>query len=507
MNIRHALFLAVLALALATPLRAQTEPMVGGGAPWATPPPALSSIREADLRRDLNALAADTFRGREAGTIDELRASVWLAERAREAGMLPAGEDGTYFQFFPMRRVRLSGASSIEMAGRALALGRDAVVISPTDAVVDAPLVWVGAADRAQLAAMDLRGKVVAALLVAPRELPPRDVYLREWRYAWDALGQRVATLQGRGAVAVVLVSDSVSDAAWGALAPDFARGTYGLDPAGGEAARQPVVPVVWVRAGMAGAARVQGQRFTARLGVESFTYPSVNVVAQVPGTDGRLKNDYVLFSAHQDHDGVWHAAGSDSIWNGADDNATASVALLAIGRAFARQPGRRTALFVWHGAEERGLLGSRWFVDRPTVPKGAIVAVLNADMIGRNHPDSAALLGATPPHRNSRDLARVALEANRAVSRFAIDSIWDRPTHPELWYFRSDHLPYARAGIPALFFSTLPHRDYHTPRDESIRIDVAKLNRITRWMYATGWAVASAAARPRVDPDFRLER
>ena len=196
-----------------------------------------------------------------------------------------------------------------------------------------------------------------------------------------------------------------------------------------------------------------------------------------------------------------------DSIYNGADDNGSVSVALLAIGRAFVRHPGRRSVLFVWHGAEERGLLGSRWFAWKPTVPKAALVAVLNADMIGHNHPDSAALLGVQPPHRNSSDLVRMGLDANDRVSRFKLDTLWDRPSHPEGWYFRSDHLPYARVGIPALYFSTLPHALYHTPQDEADRIDVAKLARVARWMYATGWLVAMVSERPTVDSGFRLER
>jgi Zn-dependent M28 family amino/carboxypeptidase len=196
-----------------------------------------------------------------------------------------------------------------------------------------------------------------------------------------------------------------------------------------------------------------------------------------------------------------------DSIWNGADDNATVSVALLAIGRAWSKQPAARSALFVWHGAEERGLLGSYWHALHPVVPLASVVAVLNGDMIGRNHPDSAALLGTQPPHRNSTTLANWALEANARSIRFAIDSSWDRPTHREGWYFRSDHLPYACMGVPSLFFSTLLHPDYHTPRDEPARIDVAKLARMARWMYATGWTVANAAERPALDAGFKLER
>ena len=191
--------------------------------------------------------------------------------------------------------------------------------------------------------------------------------------------------------------------------------------------------------------------------------------------------------------------------WNGADDNATTSVALLAIARAWKQHPGKRSALFVFHGAEERGLLGSRYHVLHPVVPLGSIVAVLNGDMLGRNSPDTAALLGSQPPHRNSAALVQMAVDANLATGRFVIDSLWDRPTHPEGWYFRSDHVPYAERGVPSLFFSSNLHSDYHTPRDEPKNIDYGKLTHITRWMYMTGWIAANAAVRPAVDPGFVL--
>ncbi|MBV9110477.1 MAG: M28 family peptidase, partial [Gemmatimonadetes bacterium] len=227
----------------------------------------------------------------------------------------------------------------------------------------------------------------------------------------------------------------------------------------------------------------------------------------RAPGTDPALRNEYVLYSGHTDHDGVRFPINGDSIWNGADDNASVDVAMLAIGRAFVRRPARRSVLFAWHGAEERGLIGSRWYAAHPTVPKESIVAVLNGDMIGRNAPDSAALLGVEPPHRNSAALVEMAMDANRRFTSFTVDTTWDSPQHPEGWYFRSDHLPYARAGIPAIMFTTLLHPDYHTPRDEASRIDFGKLTRMARWMYATGWMVATTATRPGVDPNFKLER
>jgi hypothetical protein len=469
-------------------------------------PPALAAITDGDLRRDLFALAGDSMRGREAGTLDELRASAWVAERAREAGLQPAGDDGTYFQFWPMRRIRVSPASRIAVNGAPLALWRDAAVVAPVSAVVDAPIVFVGQGTEADLARVDIKGKAVAAVLSAPVTPPPPGMSLRNYRYTLVALRERSAFLAERGAAAVLLVSDSVAEPQFDYAATVMARGRYNVDSAGTDQL-PPAPPTLWVRRATLDRLRARGARLTAQVQVESYVYPSVNVVAAVPGRDAAVRGEYVLFSGHQDHDGVRYPTDGDSIRNGADDNATVSVALLAIGRAFARAPARRSALFVWHGAEERGLLGSRWYVAHPTVPRGSIVAVLNGDMIGRNHPDTAALLGVQPPHRNSPALVAAAYAANARTARFAIDTTWDRVSHPETWYFRSDHLPYARAGIPAIFFTTLLHADYHTPRDEPSRIDIAKLTRVTQWMYATGWSVATAPERPAVEPGFKLER
>jgi hypothetical protein len=473
-------------------------------------PPALDAIRDDDLRRDIYFLASDAMRGREAGTLDEMRASMWVAKAAREAGLEPAGDDGTYFQFWPMRRVRVSDGSQLALGGRSLTLWRDVVVAAPVTATVDVPVVFV--AQPEQIATLDLHGKAAAVELRAPTNPPAANMSLRGYRYALAAVRQQSQALIERGASAVILVSDSVADddMAFGFGGVALARGRYGLDTARSAPARGPAapnVPVLWVRRNMLDAVRAPNQRLTAQLYTESFSYPSVNVVAKVRGTDPARRDQYELFSGHQDHDGVRYPIDGDSIWNGADDNASVSVALLAIGRAWAKQPGARSALFVWHGAEERGLLGSYWHALHPVVPLESIVAVLNGDMIGRNNPDSAALLGAQPPHRNSTALARMALETNDRVTHFGIDSSWDRPTHREGWYYRSDHLPYACMHVPALFFSTLLHPDYHTPRDEAQRIDIAKLARMTRWMYATGWAVANAAERPALDPGFQLER
>src|SRR3954463_2791215 len=128
-------------------------------------PPAMDRIREADLKADLFTLAGDAMRGREGGTLDELTASMWLAERARQAGLQPAGDNGTYFQFFPLERYRVSPSSVVTLGGKALRMGRDVVPDNTVLADVDAPVVMASADS---LAGLSLAGKTLVIKYVPP---------------------------------------------------------------------------------------------------------------------------------------------------------------------------------------------------------------------------------------------------------------------------------------------------------------------------------------------------
>ncbi len=481
-----------------------------------TIPAAMSSIRQADIRRDMNALAGDEMRGREAGTLDEMRASMWIAEQMRKIGLTPHGDAGSWFQWFNMRRTRISTtSSSIKSGSRTLALWTEITPASNTAGDVAGTTLFIGDGSDTT---MDIRGRIVVATIVAP---PPANVRTTtntyEVNYTRAAIAFTSSRLTRRGASAIILIADSIAEIAFDGIAQTQMRGAYDVvggvprfirQPVAGTAAATPTptpVPVLLAHRQMLPELSAAGETADIRLRSESFESPSVNIIGVVAGTDPKLRDEYVVFSSHQDHDGVRYTVAGDSIWNGADDNGSTSVALLAIARAWVKQPSRRSALFIFHGAEERGLLGSRYHVAHPVVPLSQIAAVLNGDMIGRNHPDSAALLGTQPPHRNSVDLVRMAMEANGVTGKFVIDSLWDRPTHPEGWYFRSDHVPYAERSVPSIFFSTNLHSDYHTPRDEPKNIDYSKLTRMAQWMYMTGWIAANAAKRPAIDAGFVL--
>jgi hypothetical protein len=462
---------------------------------------AIAALREADLKKDLYAFADDHFRGREAGTLDELKAAAWLADQARAAGLAPAGEDGTYLQFYSLWRNRISSNTKLVVGNRSLSLWKDALIVETAPAHVDAPLVFItdNPADNS-----DFTGKAVALQLIADYN----DPYAKEnpRRYVLQLIRKRTAALVKQGAVAVFFTVDATLETAYrDRYGVNFERGLY--DIAGGpKETALPQPPAIWLTNAVFTDIKTSTQ-VQLDIQVEKFSYPSVNVVAKATGTDHLLATEYVLYSGHIDHDGIRYPINNDSIYNGADDNGSVTVAMLAIGRAFHQQPGKRSVIFVWHGAEERGLLGAKWFANHPTVPQQSIVAALNADMIGRNAIDTAALMGVIPPHRNSSELVQFALDANQEGPRFKLDHSWDEANHPEGWYYRSDHVPYARVGIPALFFSSLTHPDYHTPKDEASLIDYKKLLKMTQWLYLTGWKVAQAAKRPAVEPGFKLER
>lgn len=464
--------------------------------------PLVSAIKESDLKKDMYEMAADQFWGREAGTLNELKVSMWLADKAKESGMSPAGENGTFFQYFDMYRHQVIPQSSVKLGENTLRLWKDFLVAEPVNAHLETDVVYAGNTEPENLSKLNLKGKVLA--VNASDKNIEKEMTLFVRRYPGFVRTKYYNTALNLGAKAIIFITDDTSEKSWVEVLPQMTRGSYGV-----EGLRESItnnIPVLWIKRENAGWVK-NNPKVSINLITETYKYPSVNVIGKIEGTDPRLKNEYVLISGHQDHDGIRHPVKNDTIYNGADDNASTCVAMLAMARAYKKQPGKRSILFVFHGAEERGLLGSRWHAAHPVVPKEQIVAVLNGDMIGRNSNEEAALLGGNAPHKNSEELVKMAEEANNESTKFRYLKDWDSPNHAEYFYFRSDHLPYAKLGIPAIFFTSVLHEQYHTPQDESENINYKKLYKMTEWMYRTSWKVANESDRPKVIPNFTLER
>src|SRR5215510_2969151 len=246
------------------------------------------------------------------------------------------------------------------------------------------------------------------------------------------------------------------------------------------------------------------------------------NVVGVIDGADPKLKDTYVLFSAHYDHVGyaegevvegarrgavgpVTKGAVEDRIWNGADDDGSGTVTVLGLAKAFAKGPKpKRSLMFLWFAGEERGLWGSRYNADYPTAPIDKIVADLNMDMVGRNRDDKAEeansvyLVGSD---RISTELHNITVEANDNLPKpLKLDFEMNDPTDLEQVYYRSDHYSYAAKGIPIVFFTTGLHPDYHYNTDSVEKINFEKMARVGQLVYETGRRVANLDHAPARD-------
>ena len=251
------------------------------------------------------------------------------------------------------------------------------------------------------------------------------------------------------------------------------------------------------------------------------------NVVGLVRGTDAKLRDSYVGLGAHLDHVGYQQFAPTggggagliatcagqsrptprpgDIINNGADDDGSGTVSLMAIAKAFATgQKPKRSVLFVWHSGEEDGLHGSRYMSDHPVLPIAQMVAMLNIDMVGRNRCDDPAqantvyLVGS---ERISTELHNLSEQANAALPRkMTLDYDYNDIADTESLYTRSDHYSYASKGVPVIFYTTGLHRDYHAVTDEVDKIEFAKMARIAELVHATAARVANLDHPPARD-------
>jgi Zn-dependent M28 family amino/carboxypeptidase len=222
------------------------------------------------------------------------------------------------------------------------------------------------------------------------------------------------------------------------------------------------------------------------------------NVVGILRGSDSLLADEYVIFSAHMDHLGVGQSVNGDSIYNGADDNASGTSAVLEIAEAMSLiQPRlKRSMIFLLVSGEEQDLLGSKWFVEYPTIPISSIVADLNIDMIGRNSRRHIVVIGKQESSLGST-VDRIA-QVNPGLGLKAVDDMWPE----QKFFYRSDHYSFARKGVPILFFFNGIHKDYHMPSDESDKIDFEKTARVARLIALTGLDIANAENRPVWDKD-----
>ncbi|MBI1968244.1 MAG: M20/M25/M40 family metallo-hydrolase [Gemmatimonadetes bacterium] len=473
---------------------------------------AVNSITPEDIRRRIGIIADDSMRGRDTPSPELEKVAAYVAREFRRFGLQPGGDSGTYLQRYHFDRVQFVADSSIAFVHGA---GDDVTLRYATDfvfadnafasgdyagalVVLHGPLTGATPVDTAALA-----GKML--VLATPARNRAERARVFGWRPAgvvqlasdpdsvWAVATARSSRPQLRDPVRGV-GSTATLRVRVQSLRPALARAGLDLDAlrqAGPAALEATPLPGVQVHV-----------HATVRI-LKRNSAP--NVVGILEGSDPRLRQEYVVFSAHMDHVGVAGPAGSgqcraigaDSICNGADDDASGTIAVVGAAEAFARLRPRpkRSILFLTVSGEEKGLWGSSYFTEHPTVPLANVVADLNIDMVGRNWTDTIVVIG-TEHSDLGVTLHRVAA-AHPELGMRPIDDLWPQ----ENFYFRSDHYNFARKGVPILFFFNGTHPDYHRVGDEVARIDAEKESRIVKLAFYLGLEIANRTERPKWNP------
>jgi len=480
---------------------------------------AVESITAAELRTHLEFIAADEFAGRNTPSKELKITSRYLATMAASYGFKPLMPDGSFLQNIPLEVTAFSPAETwlkVRSGNQVKSFSFPAdmgVRNSSANGTQSGKIVFVGFGleapdfDWDDYGDVDLTSKVVVMLEgTLPDEHPLR---LRENR---RYLYRRTQVPRVRGAAITISIISPEQEERLAAGMTGFSnpeRVSLGAEESDQEVVFNEPYHRLEVRHAVGAALlgisesellamfgrlsrgeQVPGRSIgslEAEVSVQRRTRNdhTSNVVAWLEGSDPELKDEYVLFGAHHDHVGVRNG----EVLNGADDNGSGTVALLEIAQALIRERPRRSVILVWHTGEEKGLWGARWFVSHSPVPVEKMSAELNMDMISRNDPDQLYVIGSD---RLSTELDVILREVNQRSANLNLDYLYNDPAHPEQFFFRSDQFPFIQYGIPAMWFFTGTHPDYHRPTDTLDKIDYAKMERITRLVYLVGMAIGN---------------
>jgi Peptidase family M28 len=517
-------FVMLAALVLASAARAANLPLPA--------PEATASITARDLKKHLAFLASDELGGRYTLSPSNRIAARYLASQLEYYGYRGAARDHSFFQRVPLSYRKIDLASSrvtitADAAKRDFNYGDAFLAEVPTDMNFNGPVVFVGYGvsspknNHDDYADANVKGKIVVMLSGVPTSL--KNVRLGDDEQAESAA-------LAHGAIGAIKIPDATTLVGWEQLKSWVVSQQHlGLPPkptvsgkpfpeivAGPDLIKAIAKAMGKESSGLTKAPndlKPMGIAVTAEIKLRvdvTEAPPAQNVVGILDGADPKLKDEYVVFSAHYDH---LKTNDKGEVYHGADDDGSGTASVLEIAQAFSigLRPAR-SILIVFHTGEELGLFGSEFNTDyEPVVPLGKLVADFNIDMVGRSKPpgdddprdahltdkDSIYIIGAD---KLSTELNGLSEQTNLDTVRMRFDYTYNDERHPERFYYRSDHYNYAKHGIPIIFYFTGVHRDYHRPSDVVDKIDFEKMERIDKMIFATGWRVANLDHRLVVD-------
>ena len=504
---------------------------------------AVDAISADQMKDYLTFIASDEMEGRDTPSRGLDLTAKFLAMNLKRWGFKPAGDEGSFFQRIDLRRDRAdTGQTKVELNARELTAGTDYLPGGPgtaTGQLVFAGNGWfVKSKELDAYKDIDPTGKI--AVIFGTPSIRPRGIATADLGKPGEGFMNPNDYARSKGVVGLIFIPDFQFLANWQRNRSRMDRGSTVVAKFQSSAAiptRQQLPSIVispeTANALLAGEqqaasifnassgstlpapfALMAQKKITMNVANNTETITTQNVVAVWEGSDPVLKAEYVALGAHYDHVGSGCLpVGNDRICNGADDDGSGTTALLGMAEALAKAPTKpkRSILFVWHTGEEKGLWGSRYFVEYPTIPLNQIVAQVNIDMIGRSKkegdtkrenseltgPDAIYIIGST---MMSTELGELVNTVNKSYLNLTYDTKYDAPNDPQRFFFRSDHYHYARKGIPIIFFFDGTHEDYHGAGDTADKIDYQKMEKVTRTIYMTTWEIANRATRLKVD-------
>jgi len=529
----------VLGLAACSP--PPKAPAVTGGVP---------SITAEELHTHLSFLASDSLAGRDTGSPGLERAAAYIAAELQRLRLKPPAASGSFLQPFALISRQLTPATKLTVTSAA---GESAQFnflddffpyrqeLPETSETITGKVAFVGYGIEApeynynDFAGIDVKGRIVLAMRHEPQTPDTSARFEGKETTRYTYVNAKAAAAEAAGAAALVLVN-APNDSGPAFRAEFQAYLEYLAEPRmrladkpedeKGDGLRVIVADTSLATAMLRGSGKTLAQlqaeidrtyrpqsflcenEATLTISVVQRSLQAPNVIGWLEGSDPHLKHEAVIYSAHLDHVG---RNSRGEVFNGADDDASGSSALLEIAEAFAQndRPPRRSVLFIWFAGEEKGLLGSEYYANHPAIPLAQTVANFNLDMVGRvrppgdTNPKNAGLaeehtIYVVGGHQNHslRDLN----EASARQVGLICDYRYGDPSHPKKLYYRSDHYNFARHDVPVLFFTTGEHEDYHKPTDDVGKINFSKLQRVAQMAYLTGWQLANQARRPKTN-------
>lgn len=496
------------------------------------------------IRTNLEFLASDELEGREAGTIGEKIAATYIASQLRQYGVKPFAYSGQkdstdslgYFMEFDATKIGILPASYIILYDSAtqkevpMTYGQYFVNFHDqlVNCNIEAPVVFAGYGITApeyhydDYAGLDVKGKIVIALDGEPQSDDEHyfdGAIVSSYSSAQFYKRHRAKEL---GAKAFIVLAYDGLLSKWVDYIDYFRTSKMVFNGEFFSADDPERMPYFYgnsqfFEACLANSGhtfssiqsqikekkdppRFEIKKMNARLRMETKTTSTsaMNIVGMIEGIDPKLKNEFVAIGAHFDHLGI---NDSGLVFNGADDDGSGTVTVLEVARAFSRsRDNKRSILIVFHGAEEKGLLGSAYLTDEAT-PKpfqlSQIVSQINIDMVGRESADSIFVIGSG---RLSSELQSLNESINKKLGLFKFDYTFDADDDPNRYYYRSDHYNYAKHGIPVVFFFDGMTSDYHKATDDVEKINFPKIGKTATLVYHLAQRIANQKHRLKVD-------